>query len=469
MDKFLRNRLLISLVTEASLILWMSGHGDFLLKGEAWKFTALGMSVGVVYWIAAQSFAQSALSRKRKTTILWAAAVGLRLLILPVLAGDDVWRYRWEGMIQLHGFNPYQLGPDATMLAHLRNADWLKINHRDYAAIYPPLTEAVFAGVAALGNSVWAYKALFTLADLASVAVLRRLLSQSGITAENAAWYAWNPLVIYAFAGAAHFDCLMVFALLGAICVLDEFVRLRTTSNSAGNSSFVSARYWVSVLFLGLAVAIKLVPVVLLPVWAYAANSWRRTLVLLPITLAPLTISAFAYGFPGTPVFATLHQFGSSFRVNDSIWWLGKAVGWSNSTQNNRFNVVCVLAVCLVLAHRFRREWQRGMMWVFGAFLLLSPVVHAWYLVWVLPLAAWRGARAWFVFSISMFGYFLLWEVNHASGKPWEEPLWLRGAIYLPPLVALGWMGGIRPPATGRRQVEPSPLKHDGSTTNICQ
>ena len=446
--KFLRNRFVISLLMEAALILCLSTHGDFLQKGEAWKFTALGMGAGAAYWVAAQSFNGSGFSGKHNTTIFWLTAVGLRLLILPVLSGDDVWRYRWEGMIQLHGFNPYQFGPDAPELACLRNADWLKINHRDYAAIYPPLTEAIFAGIAALGNSIWAYKALFALADLASIAVLRRLLVQSGIAAENAAWYAWNPLVIYAFAGAAHFDSLMVFTLLGAICVLDEFSRLGTASHVARNSSYVSVRYWISALLLGMAVAIKIVPLVLLPLWAYTANSWRRRLVLFPMTLAPLAITALAYGFPGTPIFAPLQQFGDSFRVNDPFWWLLDVAGWPSSIQNNRLYGVCTLAVCFTLTYRFRHEWQRGMLWVFGAFLLLSPVVHAWYVVWVLPLAAWRGVRAWFVLSISMFGYFLLWDVNHASGKPWQEPLWLRCAIFLPPLVALGWMRSIdRPPS----------------------
>ena len=49
--------------------------------------------------------------------------------------------------------------------------------------------------------------------------------------------------------------------------------------------------------------------------------------------------------------------------------------------------------------------------------------------------------------SISVFGYFLLWDVNGASGLPWAEPLWLRGLIYLPPLVMLGVWLAVRPSA----------------------
>jgi hypothetical protein len=99
------------------------------------------------------------------------------------------------------------------------------------------------------------------------------------------------------------------------------------------------------------------------------------------------------------------------------------------------------LLTCGVVAICFRHDWRRGILWVLGAALLLSPELHAWYLIWLLPLAAWRGpaARPWFVLSISLFGYFLLWDVNHWYGIPWLEPLWLRLFIYLPPVVALGW------------------------------
>ena len=434
-----RVSLTIGIAVEAGLIHQMSRYGDFLQQGEAWKFALLGMAAGSAYWIAAAWFNHLKITAQQKARIFWLTAVVLRLLILPVTPGDDVWRYRWEGMIQLHGSNPYQAGPDSPELVGLRNADWSKINHRDYPAVYPPLTEKVFAAVAATGNSLWVYKALFALADLAGIAVLRRLLVRSGLAADQAAWYAWNPLVIYASAGAAHFDSLMIVALLGAIWALDECVgspaRLENPRLVTGNSKSC----WPSALLLGVAIAIKIAPLALLPVWMFALPSWRRAFVMLPVVFAPLGITALIYGFPSVPVFSTLREFGTSFRVNDPFWWMVEATGWSHPSGNNVLYGIFGAVTCVALACWFRRDWRRGLLWVWGAALLLSPVVHAWYLVWILPLATWRGpdARAWFVFSISIFGYFLLWEVNHASGKPWLEPLWLRLVILLPPLLYL--------------------------------
>ena len=426
----------IGIAVEGVFIQRMSEHGDFPQKGEAWKFALFGMAAGSAYWFAAAFFDRLKIMVQQKTCVFWLTAVALRVFIMPITPGDDVWRYRWEGMIQLRGFNPYQLSPESSELVALRNADWAKINHRYYRAIYPPLTEAVFAAVAAAGNSLWIYKALFALADLAGIAVLRRLLVRSGLAAEQAAWYAWNPLVIYAAAGAAHFDSLMILALLGAIWALGECIGSSARLENARSVTDISKSCWLSALLLGFAIAIKIAPLALLPVWMFALQSGRRALVLLPVVFAPLGIFALIYGFPAVPVFSTLREFGIGFRVNDPFWWIVEATRWSPSSGNNVLYGIFGTVTCVALACWFRHDWRRGMLWVLGAALLLSPVVHAWYLVWILPLAAWRGpgARAWFVFSISIFGYFLLWEVNHASGKPWEEPLWLRLVILLPPL-----------------------------------
>ena len=178
----------IGIAVEAVFIHRMSEHGDFFRKGEAWKFALFGMAAGSAYWFAAAFFNSLKIAGQQKTCVFWLTAVALRVLMMPITPGDDVWRYRWEGMVQLHGFNPYQRSPESFELVALRNADWAKINHRDYPAIYPPLTEAVFAAVAAAGNSLWVYQTLFALADLAGIAVLRRLLVRSGLAVDQATW-----------------------------------------------------------------------------------------------------------------------------------------------------------------------------------------------------------------------------------------------------------------------------------------
>ncbi len=416
---------LVAIVAELCLVGAMSRHGDFLRAGEAGRFAAFGIAAGIVYWLAVVRFLKTPLSASQKTRWFWAVAVGLRLAILPVLTGDDLWRYRWEGRIQLHGFNPYQLAPDAPALVPLRDAEWNRISHLNFPAIYPPLAEMTFAALAAMRTPVAGYKLLFGLVDLGVVFLLRRLLARGPGPPDLAAWYAWNPLVVYAAAGAAHFDGLMVLTLLGAILLLE-----RATAENRASAA------WSSAALLGVSAALKIVPLALVPVWFFALG-WRRAWWTLPVAvLVPVGLATW-YGFPGVPVFGALGRFGRDFRVNDALWWTVDA----RVPLDGKWVQAAGAGVCGALAVRWRRDWRRGVWWVMGAALLLSPVVNAWYVVWVLPLAVWRGgtARAWFVWSVSVFGYFLLWEVNHDSGRPWTEPLWLRGLVYLPPLAA--WAG----------------------------
>ena len=226
------------------------------MRARRGDFTACGVAAGIMYWLAVVRFLKTPLSTVQKAWWFWVVAVGLRLAILPVLAGDDLWRYRWEGRIQLHGFNPYQLAPDAPALVPLRDAEWNRISHLNFPAIYPPLTELTFAALAAVKMPVFGYKLLFALIDLGVVFLLRRLLARGPEPPEAAAWYAWNPLAVYAAAGAAHFDGLMVLPLLGAIWLLERAV----VENRASAA-------WGSAALLGVSAAFKIVPLALVPVW----------------------------------------------------------------------------------------------------------------------------------------------------------------------------------------------------------
>src|SRR4029079_5662933 len=177
---------------------------------------------------------------------------------------DDFWRYQWEGRIQHAGFNPYVYAPDDPKLEPVRAEfpEWHKINHRDFRAIYPPGAELLFAGLSRISDGPLPYKLLFACADLGTIAVLLLLLRGTSRFAD-AAWYAWNPLVVYSFAGAAHFDSLMILPMLAGIFF---FVRSNSATEPRGQW-----RYAIfGAIALGAAISIKLVPLLLLPVCAFA-------------------------------------------------------------------------------------------------------------------------------------------------------------------------------------------------------
>ena len=429
----------IALVAEIVLCASLNLFDDWTLAEMPVKFVACAMLCGLAYFAAAGSFPVQ-ISPKVQTGIFWAVVIALRLVALPLAPGDDFWRYQWEGKIQQAGFNPYVNAPDDPQLEPVRAEfpEWHKINHRDFRAIYPPGAELLFAGLSRISDSPSLYKLLFAGADIATIAVLLRLLSVAVVydrrpaadtsPYRNAAWYAWNPLVVYSFAGAAHFDSLMILPMVAGILFLTRF-----------ESETESRRKWWLALAvsaaLGIAISIKLVPAFLLICCVFALG--YRAITLVVSAAIPLGLSLL-YGYPTIPIWDSLRRFAHVTRLNDLFWWLIEETIWPNPHQKNyHYNVILLIAIAVVSLLAWW-NWKRAMLWVLGTTLILSPVLHPWYCTWILPLATWRRAFVWHVLSITLFAYFLFWN-ERIFLLPWHSESWLRAIIAVPPLVAGLW------------------------------
>jgi hypothetical protein len=116
----------------------------------------------------------------------------------------------------------------------------------------PAGAELVFAGLSRISDSELLYKFVFAVADLATAGILLLLLPGASRYIAAAA-YAWNPLVVYCFAGSAHFDSLMIMPMVAGIYLLTKF---ETATNDRAK--------WLLALgasaLLGIAISIKLIP-----------------------------------------------------------------------------------------------------------------------------------------------------------------------------------------------------------------
>lgn len=411
-----------ALVIEIAAVAALHFFDDWTLEQMPARFVFCAFAAGIAYFVAV-----AGLGHRRCCTaaIFWIVTVLLRLVALPLQPGDDLWRYQWEGKIQRAGFNPYVVTPDDLQLSGIRDSfdNWGKINHRDFSAIYPPAAQITFRALSAISERPLIWKLVFTVADLGVAALLLLLVRRDHAAA---AWYAWNPLVVYSFAGAAHFDSLMLLPLVAAVVLL---ARHDEAGRSAGKWLLAIA---VAVCF-GLSISYKLMPLLLLP---SAAIALRSRAPLLSISIAIAAALCALYGWPGVDIWNSLGRFAKVTRLNDLFWWFSEALVWSNPRQKNVIYNRILLAVVLLLSLVFWRSWRRGMLWVIGSALVLSPVLHPWYCTWILPFAAWRGARAWFVLSISVFAYYFFWN-ERLFLLPWHAELWQRLLIIAPPLAAL--------------------------------
>src|SRR5262249_25197311 len=167
-------------------------------------------------------------------------------------ADDDIHRYVWDGRVQRLGYNPYIVVPSDPALGRLHSAETRTLNHPDVSSPYPAGAQLFFRAVTAIQESTFALKVAFVVCDLAMVLVLFDVLRRSGQGAHGVLAYAWHPLLATEVAGRGHID------IVGALLLLVSFAAL--------------ARRWRSVaaLAFGLAVSVKLLPIVLLPLY------WRR-------------------------------------------------------------------------------------------------------------------------------------------------------------------------------------------------
>ncbi|GFZ94246.1 hypothetical protein [Okeania sp. KiyG1] len=167
----------------------------------------------------------------------WSITILARLILIPMEPGSDIWRYLWEGYIQNLGFSPYNLAPNALELIAYRTEWWSLINHSDTSAIYPPLIQLGFRFLALISPSVFVFKFAFILADLGICWLLTRKFSL-----QKTLIYAWNPLIIYSFAGGGHYDSWFILPLVGAWLV---FAEEGTGKEEEGTRKDLSWKKWM--------------------------------------------------------------------------------------------------------------------------------------------------------------------------------------------------------------------------------
>ena len=405
-------RLVLALAAQLVCFGALNFFDDWTLEMMPVKFVACAILSGLAYLMAASEWNGGG---RKALLIFWLVTIGLRLIALPLLPSNEVWRYQADGAIQRFGFDPYQLAPDHPHFAGVV-PELSSISRNDEPTAFAPGAEILFRLLRAM-DSVLVYKIIFALADLAAVALILR-----GTNLRDAAWYAWNPLLAYSFAGAAHFDSIVLLALAALILGLSQF------------HSEVRRRWLVALgvsLALGVAIAFRPVMIVLLLPCVFALRTYAVALI------AAVAVPAAAWWATNSPPLTNLFgDFTHISRLNDLFWWLIEETVLSNWHQQYfRYDAV-ILGVAVITALIFARNWRRGLLWSLAAVILLAPVLPAWYVAWILPIATWRRAYGWHFLSVTIFAYYLFFN-ERLFALPWHAEPWMRGIIILPVLFAV--------------------------------
>jgi hypothetical protein len=365
-------------------------------------FMAALTLAGIVYLLAIREFFATPRFPRRVVVIglVLAAVWHIEFLRLPSDADDDIHRYVWDGRLQRLGYNPYIVVPSDPAAKGLHTPETRNVNNSALPSPYPAGAQLFFRAVTAVQESTFALKVAFVICEFGIALVLLDLLHISGQGAHLVLAYAWNPLLAIEVAGSGHID------IVGALLLLISVASL--------------VRSWraIAALTFGLAVAVKFLPIVLLPLY------WKRIRIRDAALAAALIVLLYVpFLSQGRIPIGSLGTYIQGFRFN------GPVFAMLHQVAPPQLLAVLAVLVGLVTASWLRSaapEWSPdAFVWPMAASLLCAPVVFPWYLLWLLPFLTSVSTLLIIVWTVSIIPTYVMWHLRIITGAWGALPGWV--------------------------------------------
>jgi alpha-1,6-mannosyltransferase len=396
---------------------------------------------------------------KLPTGFIWAFAIMFRFVLLfsePTLS-DDVYRYAWDGHLLNNGINPYLFAVNSPELDSyhipLRNS----VNHTWMASPYLPIAQFIFAGIYRLFPlSTKGYQISAVVFDLLTGWLIFDLLRLLQKDIHKVLIYLWNPLVMIEFSHGAHIDAVTISMIMATIWLIVK-------ASKSLKASYMNG----SVISLTLGTLTKPMPIFLLPVilWQWG---WKRTLIFLGLVLFVLSLFAAGAGWgvvgdlDGMGVFGALRIYSRWWNYNSGLYhWLEVLISGyktpgpvpveivgetpimiAKGITAGLFGITILYVFWQAYVQKNRVQHLFSLTAVsLGAYLLLSPIVHPWYLTIIMPILPFLHHRyqwPWIYLSLAI----VLSYTTYINPIDFREYGWVRLIEYIPSftLLALAWI-----------------------------
>ena len=385
------------------------------------EFIALYVASGVLFLVAFWIVYKD----RKGWSIAAIIAPGLIMRLFMVtstpIIEDDFYRYLWDGVVTASGINPYRYAPLDVMEARGNYPEQLGvlaqeagsimegINHPQIRAVYPPVAQAVLAGVHMVAPwSVVALRVAMLAFDAAAAFIVFLLLRRFALPKSFLLIYWWNPIIVKELINACHMDAIVLPMVAGALLLT------------------LHQRHLWAVLLLTVAGGVKIWPVIFVP------------LVLRPLLTGPkkdlktvftgLIIGLGLAGLFFYPVYTGKLGGSSGFTKYTLLWQNNDGLfrltllfvaelaskfdkSLYAATQYTRLVIGGIYLIWLALLCVFPAR-DRGHMltkWLLAvaAVFLLSPTQFPWYFSWLVPLLAVRPSAALLVYVVTLPLYYL--------------------------------------------------------------
>lgn len=311
----------------------------------------------------------------------------------PLISADVIGYIDWARAGVLHGLNPYSTNSGTVV----SDAVYPFVRWDNFTSPYGPLFTLYSYALVPLGLALnlWALKASALAASLGIFWLIWACSRELGRDPRlGLVLYGLNPAVLVYAVGGAHNDLLMMLPLLIGVYLL-----LRGRERAAAVSG-------------SLAVAVKASAGLAVPFLILGAKERGRALTAALATgAAVLGVSIISFGgraFDFVNVLRTQQGLDSGTSV---IAQLGAWFGWDGNPAGARAvaSVIFVVTLLALIRRTWRRreDWLDCAAWTTVALLVCTSWLLAWYVVWLVPLAA-LGRSRWLAAAAAGLSVFVV-------------------------------------------------------------
>lgn len=346
--------------------------------------------------------------------LLLSAAFRVPLAVSPVGWDNDMVRYVYDGRLQQLGYNPFSVIPSDPAVAGTHDEVTRRMPSRNARTPYPAAAQLFFRGVVTLSEGLRVMKGALVACDLLTIAVLLAWLRSTRRSPWLALIYAWNPLVILEVAHSGHIDA------LGALWIAVSAWMLSVGRGMPAAIAFV------------LAVASKLLPIVLVPLY------WKRIRIR-DAAVAGLVLAALYLPFSS----AGLLPLGAVPNVIEHIRFNGPLFRFLAAQFTPQgaaaIAVLAGLAVAVWMRWRTTAADPAAWAWPMAVSLAAAPVIYPWYLLYFTPFLFSRATIPLLVWTYTTLPVYLVWHLSR-DGYRWIVPtrvLWFEFGTIIAVILAM--------------------------------
>jgi len=378
-------------------------------------------------------------NQKIKESWLSYLAVLFRLLFLVAIPNlsQDFYRFVWDGRLILEGLNPYLHTPNELMESSIGLFPQMNTLYEGMGALsakhysnYPPVHQmpfiiAAFISKHSILGSIVVLRLILISADLGILVFGKKLLKKLNKPTRTMYWFILNPLVIIELTGNLHFEGLMLCLFIMSLY-------------------FIHSKKWhMAAVVMALSIAVKLVPVLSLPLFLNKLG-WKKSVLFYSVTAAVfiiLFIPFFSFGLLEN-FSATIGLWFSNFEFNASVYYFLKGT-LENINGVSVINSMGIIVACVVtlqtsyLLLKKKKETSQiilMILWILSGYYFISTTVHPWYIISLLLLSVFTNYKFVLVWSYTLILSYIAY--NEFSVEECNSILIIE---YTPVILMLGW------------------------------